>query len=195
MQSRFTGFRTPTPVSARLLFLEKSGADSVTLYLRARHQGGARYYDNFGSQIPVVRERDFRTGTIRLLDISPSRLFRRMVRIYDPYKTGTPVIVRVFVVQSDAGYERLIGERLMTPVVVAIDPESMFGVYRDDPTFPGLIEFDVDSTFASELSSEGVLANEQFRIDVIATSPLLRFWAMATITNNETQHLSVVSPN
>ena len=60
---------------------------------------------------------------------------------------------------------------------------------------PGVLSFTPSSIARGGIEAEPALAGvTSMRIEVVPLTPNLRFWAFVSITNNETQEVTIVSP-
>ena len=163
---------TERPGQGRFFYLENDLAGLTTLNLRARDL--SRDSENLGTEIPVITsEQTFTSAIIPLLNIPMQQHYRQKVRIYDfEGEYGRSVFVRVY---SD---DTLIVTR---EVKLSEGPTGM-----DYPDYPGQAEVDLDQM--PELSGYS-------RVTVTVETPQEgRFWAFATITNNDTQLITTVTP-
>lgn len=173
-------FRRPG-VPGWFLYVEKS--EGLQFALRA--QDISRQSQTWGTEVPVVREADLFSTTINLFPIPITTDFRSHVRVYDFHpETPNSVIVRVYEFKPDTPWPvvsgRLLAERNYT---FYVSPRHSGG--RDE--HPGYVELADLAEFAAE--------TELVRVEITPVESDLRFWSFAAITNNETQHLTLVTPN
>ena len=150
-----------------VLHVPHNEAPDLSFALRVRDV--SRQAEGFGTQIPVVRERDFTHGDdIALLDVPVDPRYRVKVRLYalDPlFGTGALITTRDPVTQASK-FNRLV-------VLQRVGEDQHHYAEIDLP--PGA-------------------ANE--RVNVYISFPLDAFaWAFATVTNNDTQQVTTVTPN
>jgi hypothetical protein len=150
-----------------VLHVPRGEAPELSFALRVRDV--SRQAEGFGTQIPVVRERDFtHGGDVALLDVPVDPRYRVKLRMYalDPlFGTGTLVTTR----DPVTGVSRL--NRLVTLQRVGDDQHHY-------------AELDLPAGSANERVNVYI----HFPLDAIA-------WAFATVTNNDTQQVTIVSPN
>ena len=154
----------------RLLYVPK-GDQSIAASLRVWEI--TRQDENHGVEIPVVRREDFSEESIALVDVPTDPKFRLTLRIYG-LNRGTDFVNVSF------------GGRLVQlPLQFTSDPfEPSYAVFTDfrplefNPPFPETINVLVDVP-------RGVNGVH------IPGSPI---WAFITVTNNETQHITTVTP-
>jgi hypothetical protein len=165
--------------------IEAEPADDLAFHLRV--QDVSRQAETWGTEVPVVRERDMRTQTFALVNIPVTDGFRNTLRIYDiDGRSDADVRVRLFSVtlQPVAGPgvssspDQLLGERLLRLAPPAFEPSRN----------PGYLQIGD----LSEIASLG--AAERVTIEIEPVSPGLRIWAIVSVTNNATQHVTTVTP-
>jgi hypothetical protein len=158
------------------LFIEISRTRDLSLQLRA--QDLSRQASTWGTELPIVRELDLFQDQLLLIDIPSVPDFRQTLRIYD-FDSDTPssVIVR-FYEEATQGRGLLLHEiqvPLMLPHSHDLQPrQASISLWTEE--FAAL---------------RGV---PRFRIEVLPATPGLRFWAFATVTHNETQHITLITP-
>ncbi|HVT05198.1 MAG TPA: hypothetical protein VHL58_17680 [Thermoanaerobaculia bacterium] len=166
---------SPTEAPGLLLYVERTGSNKVSFNLRV--QDLSRQALTWGTDLPVVREESFYTGKIQLLNIPLDERFRQTVRVYDVDATGSgAVTLRAF----DAATGEALGMTVLSlPVLSQATPPSK-------PGFGQL--FSLSSTFP------GITGHDRIRLEIESATPGLRYWAFATITNRETQHITTITP-
>ncbi|HYS54102.1 MAG TPA: IPT/TIG domain-containing protein [Thermoanaerobaculia bacterium] len=149
----------------RLVFIPKGAFDRVAASLRVSDL--SRSKESFGTRIPIVPERDFRSDFLALLDVPMTPGFRNTMRIYslDPQ---TSVHVRVIRYDSTKIYAE--------SDIALRDSADMF--------HPGY----------AQVSDFGNVPPDSVRIEIEPRSGK-RIWALVSVTNNETQHITVVTPH
>lgn len=164
--------RASAPMSAfqfdgdpgRLIYIPKGAFDRIAASLRVADV--SRSLQTFGTRLPIVPEREFRSDFLALIDVPTSASFRNTLRVYslDP---ETSVHIRV--ISSDStriGSEMDIDLR---------DPIDMF--------HPGYAQVSDLVTFFGG------------RIELEPRAPGKRIWAFASVTNNDTQQITVIAPH
>ena len=161
-----------------LLHVRRPVADALRYTMRVRDL--SRQEETWGTELPVVRERDF-LQRVQLFDVPLQPRFRQTLRIYAmPEGTAccNTLTVRFYAVDD--------GELLHTTTLPLRVPDAFYG----GPEFPLQPE-------TAEIDSLGGIAEltgeEQVRIEIEAT-PRRRLWAYVSVTNNETQHVTIVHP-
>lgn len=166
-----TPFFPIAPASpARLLYLSP-GADAVAFQLRVADV--SRGSLDSGTEVPVVRERELRTGPVSLLNV-PVGNNRLLLRVYDVANTTSSFRVRVYS-QREGTAADLLGDAVVT---------AFTGETGDFRMSPALAEYGLPA--ATESAS--------VRVEVTPLTAGSRFWALASATNNTTQHVTIVSP-
>lgn len=126
-----------------------------------------------GTEIPVVRDSDLRTTTLHLLNIPVDARFRVALRLFEVNLDQADFAVRVFDQMSNA----LLRE---TTLHTATPPQG-------HPRFtPGFAELD---DLLSAAASSGAL-----RVEIEPQTPGAAFWAYVSITNNDSQQITLVTP-
>jgi hypothetical protein len=162
-----------------LVYPWKDRADSVSYSLRITDT--SRTAESLGTEIPVVRERDFRIhdDKIVLPDVPFDDRYRVALRIYDAdSRDGAELRLRIVSGTSTV---------LDTIVTLRHQPELSVGNYQARPAF--LFIGDLAAAYPALEAVEG-----RVQIELSSRTLGLRFWAMASITNNETQQVTTATP-
>jgi hypothetical protein len=170
-------FRLPPAIPGRFLYLSKNGAKEVDINLRTFD--ASRDASTAGTEVPVVRDADLRTSTLHLINVPIDPRFRQTLRIYDAAPSPTSFTVRVYDFTEGKG-----GALLATATVEASSPET--GEFRDLPPYGQIA--DLGSLFVTNGSRGAV------RVEVEPRTPGSLFWAFVSVTNNETQQVTLVTP-
>ncbi len=183
------------------VYVGSPGFGKVTFMLRV--QDVSRQAQTWGTQIPVVRERNVYTGKLQLLDIPVDSHSRSALRVYDfdPPAPAAPRAVRLRIydmcgigpIDSHCSNDPLVDSVL----TLATTPESS-EAYPDHPAgamIGNLIDaFPQLASVPPTVLPSGKFRPASVRIDIDAFSPGLRFWAFVSATNNETQHVTTIAP-
>lgn len=148
------------------IYLPRRLAADIDIQLRV--QDLSRQAETWGTAIPVVRDTDFR-GIVRLHAIPTDGRFRDTLRIYGSVTGG---VAKVRVIDETNG--AVLGSTEVN-VAASQDPTSYppFGqIVSLRDTFPQIAGHDL--------------------VGVEIESPLI--WAFIAVTNNETQHVTVIAP-
>lgn len=157
------------------LYVERSHADEVHFSMRVRDV--SREEISYGAGIPVVREEEFRAGRIVLLDVPSDPRYRVSVRVYtNDVSLDGSVRVRVLPLESE---QTLIDLPLTWSRPV--QPHPQFPAWANSAEIHHLL------ALVPGLNGDGPL-----RIEIESD---LQIWAFATVTNELTQQLTVITPN
>lgn len=177
-QPSLYGILVPSSRPARFLYSAAGQMDRVTLNTRVRDLN--RTSETWGTEIPAVRERDFRTTPITLVPLPVDPLFRTTVRVYDfDARAGAQVAIHVYADQEATPRTTLV--RTFTTWPGAVTTVSL-------PEYPGYVQFDLGEAGAALAGAETAWLRIEPRTEG------LRFWAFASVTNNPTGHVTTVTP-
>lgn len=155
------------------LFIYVDDPDHEAVRFNVRIHDVSRQDETWGTELPVVRESEISEGTIvDLLELPRQPGFRTTLRIYDFAAVNAPVIVRL----HDDAQRTVISEEVV--------PLSDAGRPLDVPSQAAL------NDFGASLGT----GTSPVRVEIIPTSPEMRIWAFATVTHNETQHVTTLTP-
>jgi len=154
-------------------FVSKPGNDRVFFNLRVVDL--SRQSLTWGTEIPVVRERDVRTGTVALLNVPTDSRFRTMLRVYDFDGSLSHTVLVRFYAEQDVLAETELTLSHLGAVTGDIPGYAQIGNFTD--TFPQLSAF------------------PRLRVEISPISEGVRFGAFISVTNNETQHVTVIAPS
>jgi hypothetical protein len=147
-------------------FITVATDDISSLAMNLRVYDVTRDASNFGTEIPIVREQDFTLNHIVLVGIPTGSQFRNTLRIY---------------AQVPGGLQVTIGNR--PPVKVELRPGR--DVY--EPAYAMLTDFPVDAGT--------IRVTIELDPDIVSLLPIeIPLWAMVTVTNNETQMITTITP-
>lgn len=178
--------RERAPSRGVFLFIERPRVTDVDIDLRA--QDLTREHDTWGTTLPIVRDSAFRRTAFSLIDLPTAEAFRVTVRFYtlDPSKNAE-VNVKLFAIDPGPNHAEpsdvLLGQKTFT---ISAQP----GVGANSSFFP--------HPGYSELTSLDAIAPSPFskaRVRLLIT-PVNgdAIWAFATVTHNDTQHVTVIEP-
>lgn len=159
--------------------------DGRNLVLKSRVRDLTRSGDGEGTEVPVPREGEFRTTPLRLLDLPLSQNGRANVRIYTlPEFAGGEIEIRYFLSPvfdpSSGGYDAEV--RLLTTETLALQPRHAGGGYAPMVLVNGI-----------ELKP-GLVSAENVWIEIVPLRIGMPIYAFASITNNQTQSVTIVTP-
>ncbi|HKS21831.1 MAG TPA: hypothetical protein VJZ76_03450 [Thermoanaerobaculia bacterium] len=142
-----------------------------------RIQDLSRQSLTWGTEIPVVREADVFTDTLTLINIPTDDRFRSALRIYD-FDGASKNSVRVRVFADDE----------TTPVadteLVLATPSGI-----NDSNIPGFAQIGSIVDAYPALRSATTT-----RVEITPVAAGTRIWAFVSVTNNETQHVTTITP-
>jgi hypothetical protein len=151
-----------------LLLVPREEASTLSFSLRVRDT--SRVKETFGTQIPVVRERDMQRTTLALLDVPRDPAYRVKLRLYvvQPYGEETPHSWLHIWNPATRTFEML---------------SATYELPRVDDR-PGYVEIDLPPGAVGDRSA--IYIEPAFNT---------RSYAFATITNNETQQVTIITPS
>lgn len=174
-----------------IIEVERRSATSVRFNLRI--QDVSRQSQTWGTEIPVVREAELFTGTIHLLAVPLSSAFRSTLRVYDiDAQRGAQFRLRFYRLNPAVQSPIAIVGPVFTPDTLLA--ERILTLQQEQRQF-GHPELDLGYFELSSLGTIPELAGTgQARIDVQPLTPGLRLWAFVSVTNSETQHVTLITP-
>lgn len=157
---------------SQLLYLFKTPEPSVSMGLRVADV--SRQELNAGTNVPVIREGDLLTAPAQLLNVPLDRSSRALLRIYDLTFQSAQFVVTVYPQ----------GENIEPPVYSKSlsATTTQTGTFRNEAAYAQL-------DLAGLLPAEGIA-----RVQVRPVSPGSRYWTFVSITNNQTQLVTLVTP-
>ncbi|HYR26952.1 MAG TPA: hypothetical protein VEU30_00715 [Thermoanaerobaculia bacterium] len=162
-------------------FVYVRAADFENVRMNARVYDANRAAETAGAEIPIPRDDEFTSGTIALLNIPVAPEYRHTLRIYDDRgRDGTSVVIRVYAgAETEPRVTRTESLRLTQPAEFASTAQL--------PVHPAIAQFDLRQL----LPLEGI---SSLRVEIEPADPAARIWSFISITNNETHHVTTVSP-
>ncbi|HEX7831646.1 MAG TPA: hypothetical protein VF787_18470 [Thermoanaerobaculia bacterium] len=170
-------------------YIYQPSAAANTMKLTTRVYDTTKAGQTAGAVIPHADDDDFVAGGFSLIGIPVADEFRTLVRVYEYDATeNASVEVTIYPQYADTPVATM-QERLRTtrdervttallplrPGMAAIDLSAALIVAKNNlpgPTYPG----------------------NTFRVDVRPVGAQLKLWGFITITNNQTSHVTVVTP-
>jgi hypothetical protein len=174
--SQFAGIGTQRLLNngnpwGHVLYALRGTADSLTLASRIRDT--SRQSQTAGTEVPVVRERDFR-GQLRFLNIPVDPHYRVMLRLWSlgDFPQFVAVVDSIPAQQQPVTVSRIPGTSMLFGT---LDVTSLLTKAGNNPT---------------TLTVSALL-------DLLAPSDRVipPIWGMLSITNNDTQQVTIVSPH
>lgn len=156
------------------LFMADDDLESLSFNLRTRDI--SRASSGWGTELPVIRSDELLSGRVDLLNIPIDSRYRQALRIFggDEDFEGAQIRVRIF---------SLPGEELLVDTVT-----SLGGVPKGSSTPPFAFFLFLANDFPQLQQHPAV------RIQLDAFDPELRYWALVTVGNNETQQVTTITP-
>jgi hypothetical protein len=174
---------TPNPippssqVPGELRYVPRDMGSQLTFNLRIRDL--SRALSSWGTEIPVIRDTSALTGPANLLAIPTDDQFRATLRAYDlfPSPAGDPLVrLRVYSMTDDS----LLGE-------------TDLALHSGSPTeYPLRPNYGLVTNLLQQFPA--ATGKGLVRIEVQPLTPGLRYWAFVSVTNNDTQHVTTVTP-
>ena len=164
---------------AQFVYVDKAHAPQFQVSTRV--YDSARAEETAGAFVPSPRDEDFSAEGFGLIGIPVAGPFRSMLRIYDyDAHGGAEVLVELY------------GDDAQTPFasnVYALDagPQQFTLTTAQLPGAPAVAQVDLTPL-------AGAAAYERVRVSVRPVTPGLRLWGFVSITNNETHHVTVLTP-
>lgn len=164
-----------------LLHVKRSFVSDLSFNLRV--QDLSRQSLTWGTEIPVVREAELRTTRIVLMNVPLDSRFRQALRVYDPdSRTTSTVSVRIYPMIGAAS-------PLVATTLLLQRPSSNDCSVIQEKCFPSYAEIQNLPVAFPNLQGQ-----ETVRVEIESLTPGLRFWSFIAITNNETQHVTTITP-
>lgn len=162
---------------SQILYVSKDGAKDVSMSLRVSDV--SRSTENHGTDIPVIREGELLTGTAQLFDVPlTDQNFRLLLRVYDVTYPEAEFSVLLYPSSEEA-----------EPVTYGMTLHAHTlrgGSFRDEAAYA---EFDLSSLLMLRR-----LWPDSVRIEIKPMTPGSRYWAFISVTNNETQLVTLITP-
>jgi hypothetical protein len=170
-------FRPSRNNPSLLLYVSNQGARDVSMGLRVADV--SRNTLNGGTDLPVIRGDEFLTRTAQLLNVPlDNQRFRLLLRAYDVTYGEAEFAVRFYPADEDA----------VSPVygttVTAKTPR--YGPFRAEAAYA---ELDITQLLHLRLAWP-----QTARIEIQPLTPGSRYWAFVSLTNNDTQLVTLVTP-
>lgn len=164
-----------------------SAADRVMVKLRSRDI--SREDEGWGTEIPTITESGAPRSHFTILDVPTDSRYRVMLRVYQFHPEPISARVRFFSTPRHVSAPAFRGyppDVLLAEETIAMTARRHVSTWE---RYPGYAEIQMLTQTHPEL-----LQTERMRIEVTSLTEGVRLWGFVTITNNETQHVTVVSP-
>lgn len=158
-----------TDSEGKLIHVDRQGAS--LLFFDARIRDLSRQAQDLGAELPVVREKDFHAGQVDLLNVPTDALFRVTLRAYRIDNVSNLFMqIRPMAAPSS---QPLVSTTLSLHAVDGLQVATIGDLVG---TYP-------------QLAGQGPLV-----IRLYSQTPQPATWAFVSITNNDTQHVTVIAP-
>ena len=162
------------------VYVSKNAAPAFQLRVRDL----SRSTESWGTELPIVRSGEFRSTPIHLLDVPLTEGFRQHLRVYGASSPSGAGVVRVRLYATDTN--DVVAERLLS--LVPPNGEHEIPAEGSRPALPSYADI---TPLTSVLATAGP---DRVRVEIAPVTPGLRFWAFVAITHNQTQHVTLVTP-
>lgn len=173
----------PDGLQGTFVLADAQSAEGLSWALRFRDL--SRQSQTWGTEVPVVREAEFRSEKISLIDIPRTTGFREVLRVYSAGDNGAQASVRVraYRIRSENDLPNALPDSFLGESVLHLQFVS-----PGSSAYPGYAAvFDLGT-----IASLGGV--DRIRLDIEPISPGVRVWAFVTVVSNETQHATVITP-
>jgi hypothetical protein len=153
-----------------LLFLQRS--ETADLHFYANVRDVSRRDENWGAEIPIVRESAFVRGRIFFPAVPLDSRFRQTLRIYGVDGVAADVSLSA-------------GSQVRT--ISLMSSCTAKPCRTNEPAFASL---DLAATFPELVGTEPVAV----AVDPLRWQDASRYWAMISLTNDETQQVTIITP-
>ncbi len=166
---------------------------AILVHIEEQHAGGAvfssrvrdvsRAADSAGTEVPVIREDGMSPSPLYLLNVPNRTHFRSMLRIYAlPDLDAPEVEVRYFHQFRD-------GEEFVT-VLLRQDRIRL----RVPPPVSGYRLHPATAEVGDLQNLPELASSDAFWVEIVPVTAGARIWAMISITNNDTQQFTLITP-
>jgi len=186
----------PIPAHASVSFTAAPGFNFSTGFFYAVRSDelpqavfGLRIFDrsqsavDYGTEIPVVTAAAFRESELQFLDVPADSRFRITLRVYA--LPGVTPLVRVRAFEEP---QPLFGAPQPPSVLIG---EREFGL---NPAAPGAVIHGPSLVVNDALGIQSANTDKRYRLTVQSATPGVPIWALVTVTNNQTQRVSTITP-
>ncbi len=182
-QTVFPDPYTPTFAHPPVAFLRVDPARLSDLDFQLRVRDLSREHLTWGTDVPVIPESASLSGENGMIDIPNDPTARLRLRLYDfTPAAGHAINLKAFSVDPDARHPSDQQDVFLSEVVVPLVPP--------DP------ESNVSGYWELDLATLDIPEDVQrFRLVLEPSDHQIRYWALLSITNNETQHITIITPD
>lgn len=176
----------PIGGSDRLAALIRVEGASESVFFNLRVRDLSRQSETWGTQLPVVRERDLRTGMTVLANIPVQDQFRQTLRIYGMAgDAGAELRLRLYEIRpGELGSALPTPDSLLGEKVVTLRP-PIGGEGDQSPQYLELSDL-------TQIGPLGTTGRVLLHVEPVTIG--LRYWALLSVTHNATQHVTTIAP-
>src|ERR1044071_7453839 len=163
---------------AQFIYVRK--ADAKKLVVSTRAYDASKNTETAGAFIPTARDDDFSPEGFSLIGVPVAPQFRTTLRVYDA--TANPDGRIQFALFGD-------NESLpfyMDAMRLQSDPDETTLTTALLPMHPSLAQIDLSAVIPAKYS--------RVRVQVVSDNSNVSLWGFISITNNETSHVTVITP-
>ncbi len=165
------------------LLVDRRHIDDVFITLRA--QDLSRATMTFGTAVPVVRESAFSNGVLSMNDVPVGAVFRSTLRVYS-LDSARPTRVRLSIYGVTIDPLDFRTDTRIGSVDLALQDLSTI-LPENSITTPGFLEvLNVEQIMPSTFT--------HLRVDVEPLDATTRISAFISVTHNDTQHITIITP-
>ena len=167
-----------------LLWVERGRVGDLDVALRTHDL--SRQNETWGTTIPVISVDELFERRFTLVDVPTDPQFRSTLRIYD-FNASTPGTIRVRIYAVDPARD-VPRDNLADTLLFETTPVFSVPAGASQKTVcPGYVEIPLSGK--SELSSA-----QRIRVEIEPLDGLKEYWGFVSVTHNETQHVTIVTP-
>ena len=190
----FRSFTVPARTSMAVNIAPRGGADGAFLYvpkdpnypttpMTLRVRDLSKNAESFGTEVPIARTEDYVPRVI-LTDVPTDPRFRATLRIYGSNEYPRDVVMRVYTLN---GRDPIETRNVTLDGIVPI-------VFDPTPLHPGYAQVDPLSPAVRAAAARVRIEIEDALGDIVSPPPP-PLWALVSITNNETQQVTTITPH
>ncbi|HEX7706239.1 MAG TPA: hypothetical protein VF701_07245 [Thermoanaerobaculia bacterium] len=151
------------------IMIEFLTGDAAAIAVHVRIRELSRGADAVGTELRAVRAHEMLTGVSQLIDVTTGPSLRTTLRIYRT-DTGEP-----------------------SPFSVAVFGDSADPLHEQITIVPGATPDGIVPGFAALFLPSGAGERQRIRVEPLATG--VRYWTFASVTNNESNLFTTITPN
>lgn len=161
---------------SRLLYVSQDGAADVSFNLHFADQ--SRGAVDAGIDIPVIRDDEALAGTAQLFNVPVRPAYRALMRLYEMGDVASSRFRVTIYPQSDADVAPLVTQEL-----TITRPQGSFAAQA------GFAQLDVTGLLQASNGSPDTV-----RVEITPLTEGSRYWSFVSLTNNDTQIVTLVTP-